>query len=93
VADCTAFVAACGFADPELPAGAAAVPMRAVAARLAAGEALALFCGVVSSAGASAVEELPGAAAFGAVLAETVVFAAAASAAVSLTAAAGCAGG
>ena len=44
VADCTALVAACAFADPELPAGPAAAPPRAVMARLAAGEALALFC-------------------------------------------------
>lgn len=82
VADCTALVA-CVFADPELPAG-PAVPMRAVMARLAAGEALALLCGVALSVAAGAVE-LPGAAA----LADTVVFAGAASAGVLLTAAAG----
>jgi hypothetical protein len=93
VADCTALVAACAFAGPELPAGPVAAPLRAVMARLAAGEALALLCGAALSAGAGAVEELPGAAAFVAVLVDTFVFAAAASADVLLTVAAGCAAG
>lgn len=87
VADCTALVA-CVFADPELPAGPAAAPMRAVTARLAAGEALGLLCGVAPSAAAGAVE-LPGADVFAAALADTVAFAAAASAGLSLTAAVG----